>query len=183
LVAVIFTHLGLVLFLAWGIEKPQLERVWELHHELKIGTLGKLDQEDHRLLSAAMGRHPNLAEELLSDGRQIGLVSAQTYGWLETEQATALRAASAKGPCRAHFEVSIPNDALPLTIKLAGSSWHKDLSIERQGTSSFELPPNDGKDEIIDLQITTSGPHDEVATLGVRVDFSCASEQKAKGHD
>src|SRR5690606_24037691 len=48
--AVLFTNIALVAFLFWGFREPALHRVWELHHELEIGTVGKLSSEDHALL-------------------------------------------------------------------------------------------------------------------------------------
>ena len=180
--ALVVVHLALVLFLAWGFKKPPLERVWELHHELKIGEIGKLKSKDRTLLSAELHKYGELADALLSEG-DIGVISAHTYGWLETPEATIIRSAAASGACDINFEVSMPEEALPLAVKLTASDWSKELSIKQQGLTSFHLPKTANAPEVIDLEVTASGAHDEVATLGVRVSFTCenaGARQKPK---
>ena len=177
--ALVLIHVALVLFLAWGFQKPALERVWELHHALKIGEIGKLKSKDHSLLSKALERHAELAEALVSEG-SIGVISAHTYGWLETPEATIIRSKAAGDACDIKFDVSIPDEALPVSVKLAGFGWTQDLSIKKQGSTSFRLPKPTRAPEIIDLEVAASGGHDEVATLGVSVDFACEGDAQRK---
>jgi len=131
------------------------------------------------LLSEAMQRHAELAGALLPEG-VIGVISAHTSGWLETPEATIIRSKGAKNPCLVKFEVSMPDEALPITVKFTGDRWSQDFSIKRQGLSSFTLPPAKSAPEVIGLELSTSGSHDEVATLGVRVDFACEADSKPK---
>jgi hypothetical protein len=42
-VAVCATYVLAAAFLVWGFATPDLDRVWALHHELKIGKLGAPD--------------------------------------------------------------------------------------------------------------------------------------------
>src|SRR5690606_25534990 len=76
-------HVGLVSYLIWGLSKPPLERVGEVHPELMFGRVGRLEPSDAELLSSALRRHPGLAAALL-DKEPLGLVSAHSAGWLET---------------------------------------------------------------------------------------------------
>src|SRR5690606_21036965 len=175
-------YAGLAVFLAWGLSKPPLEREWELHHELKIGLVGKLAAKDHELLNAALLRHADLADALLSEGN-IGVVSAHSQGWLETPQATIIRAASAPHPCELRLETRIPDELLPLRVKLRGEGWQHRLDIRNQGVTKYTLPKAPPGAEIITLEAKTKEREQDIVTLGIRVGFSCASAKRSEAHD
>lgn len=181
-VAILFTNVALMAFLFWGLQKPALHRVWELHHELKIGAVGQLSPKDHALLNAELVEHTELAQALLSEGA-IGLISANSNGWLETPDATAIRAAGAGADCVMNLRVKIPDDALPLTIEARGSGWQRRMSITRQGENRIPLPDAGGVPEIITLIVTSKATDSEIATLGVRVTFECAPGEAGAGDD
>jgi len=178
-VGILLTNLGLVLFLAWGFRTPPLHRIWELHHELKIGKRGKLKAEDRALLDAAMKRHARLARELLSENEKIGLVSANASGWLETPDATIIRSKAASA-CSMLLQVKIPEDALPLKIEVRGRSWERRVTVQEQGTTKLDLPDLEGDPEVITLKVASKDSRDEVATLGLRVSFECRGPKTAK---
>ena len=178
--AILLTNLALAAFLIWGFQKPPLHRVWELHHELKIGAVGKLSPQDHALLSTELHEHAELAGALLSEG-SIGLVSANSDGWLETPDATVIRSAKAGAPCIMNLHVKIPDDALPLAVEVSGSGWQRSLSIGRQGVTRLPLPNTEAAPEIITLAVVAKGSDAEVATMGVRVTFDCVSAKGARG--
>lgn len=182
-VAIVLTNAALVVFLAWGFRTPPLERVWELHHELKIGALGKLNAKDHALLSAALTRHAKLADGLLPDGQNIGLLSANSAGWLETADATILRSRRAGSSCALVLGVKIPEVALPLGIDVSGRKWQRQLKITRQGSTRLALPKARGGPEIITLQTATKDRREQVATMGLHVGFDCENTANEGGHD
>jgi hypothetical protein len=182
-VAIVLTNSALVAFLAWGFHTPKLHRVWELHHDLKIGTLGKLERGDYQLLDEAMTRHVELARGLLSDGEDIGLVSANSAGWLETPDATIIRTRAAGSSCVMVLDVKIPENALPLEIKVSGRHWERRVSLAKQGSTKLPLPELKGGAEIITLKVTSKDSRDEVATLGLRVGFECRGTKAEGGHD
>ena len=179
--AIVLSNAALVAFLAWGFRTPTLHRIWELHHELKIGTVGKLNERDRSLLNAAMARHGELAHGLLSDGENIGLISANSSGWLETPDATILRTPQAGSKCVMRLDVKIPDNALPLEIEIEGRGWERQLSIKKQGRTPLPLPAMTGSAEIITLKVTSKDSRDEVATLGLRIGFECAVKQRGSG--
>lgn len=168
----ISVHLGLAAYLLWGFAEPPLERVWELHHALKIGQLGRLERQDAELLRAAMVRHPSLAESLLGEG-QLGLVSAHSRGWLETPDATALRTARAHDPCSMEVEARMPSEAFPVTIDVVSREWRARVVLQEPGTNTLSLPEGHGAAEVISLHTSTHAPHDDGETLGVRLGFTC----------
>jgi hypothetical protein len=182
-VAVLLTNAALVAFLAWGFQQPPLDRVWELHHELKIGALGKLGSDDRALLHATMARYPALASALFSQGEVIGLLSANSQGWLETPDATILRSPLAGRSCSMVLDVKIPDHALPLKIDVEGLRWHRHLDIAHQGSSRLLLPELENGPEIITLAVASKASRDEVATLGLRVRFECAEKREPGKHD
>lgn len=182
-VAILFTNAAVLAFLAWGFQQPPLDRVWELHRELKIGAIGKLGSEDRSLLHAAMARHPALASALFSQGEAIGLLSANSQGWLETPDATVLRSSVAGRSCVMVLDVKIPDHALPLAIDVEGWKWQRRLNVARQGNSRLPLPELADDAEIITLGVVSKASRDEVATLGVRVSFECARKSRKGTHD
>ena len=177
-VAIVATNAALVAFLAWGFRQPPLDRVWELHHELKIGAVGKLASDDRSLLEVAMARYPSLASALFSQGETLGLLSANSQGWLETPDATVLRSARAGRSCVMLLDVKIPDHALPLAIEVEGERWRRHLEIARQGSTRLPLPELEAGAEIITLGVVSKQSRDEVATLGVRVSFECAAKSE-----
>jgi hypothetical protein len=181
-VFVLLSNLLLVAFLAWGFQKPPLDRVWELHHELKIGALGKLDADDHSLLSSAMTRHRNLAEGLLSDGEHIGVISANWSGWLESPDATIIRSARAGPSCVILLDARVLHPALPLDIEVSGRQWQRRVTMEAPGSRELPLPATDGP-EIITLRMTSKGAHGDEAALGLHVAFECRKRQRGGEHD
>jgi hypothetical protein len=76
-------------FFLWGAGEPELDRVWRLLHELKIGKRERLRGADLRLLRETLARYPDLGPSLL-DNEPAGLVSANTGGWVETRRAYIL---------------------------------------------------------------------------------------------
>lgn len=170
--ALIVVHVGLVAFLLWGFATPPLERVWELHHTLKIGKLGRLEPRDVELLRTAMANHPQLAESLLGEG-QLGLVSAHSRGWLETPEATVLRSARAPDQCSMQVEARMPTDAFPVTVDAEGRGWRARVTLKEPGVKSLSLPKGHGVAEVISLSTSTHAPHEDGDTLGVRLGFEC----------
>ncbi|MHC5038335.1 MAG: hypothetical protein ACYTHM_13555 [Planctomycetota bacterium] len=81
--------LALALFFLWGLRVPELDRVWHILHELKIGRTQRLTPSELVLLRRTLARYPNLGPSLLDD-RPAGLISAHTGGWVETERAILL---------------------------------------------------------------------------------------------
>lgn len=175
-IAIVLTNAALLTFLAWGFRQPALDRVWELHHELKIGAVGKLASEDRSLIEVAMGKYPALASALFSQGEAVGLLSQNSQGWLETPDATVLRSSLAGRACAMLLDVKIPDHALPLEIEVEGERWRRQLEISRQGSTRLQLPELQAGAEIITLGVLSKQSRDEVATLGVRVSFECASK-------
>lgn len=172
-------HVGLLAFLIWGLTKPPLERVWELHHELKIGRVGRLETPDAELLSSALRRHPRLAAALL-DKEPLGLVSAHSAGWLETAEATVLRSVDAADPCKMELEVRMPNEAFPVSIEVAAQGWGERVVMQDSGATWLALPKGSGAAEIISLIVRTRTPRQDGETLGVRAGFACAKRASAE---
>jgi len=76
-------------FFLWGASEPELDRVWRLLHELKIGKRETLKQRDLALLRALLAEYPRMGRSILDD-EPAGLISAHTGGWAETRRAYIL---------------------------------------------------------------------------------------------
>lgn len=79
LVVVVLTCLS---FFAWGLAKPDLDEVWRLQLELKVGRRAPLSSQEMGLLQRALCEHPSLADALVDEGRS-GLISANRDGAIE----------------------------------------------------------------------------------------------------
>ncbi len=157
-------------FFAWGLTTPPLDRVWELHHQLKTGTAYALTRADHELLSGALERHPALAEALLPSG-QIGIISAQRDGWVDTPEVTILRTARATLTQRIVLEVQTPPQHLPFRATLVGPGWQRAVEVQARGTLALELPAPGGAPELLSLKLEGAGLRADSSSIAVRVSF------------
>lgn len=169
-VAVCAAYLLVAAFFAWGFSTPDLDRVWTLHHELKIGRLSKLRAADRVLLEECMARHPRLARELLN-GDEIGIISAHGDGWLATPTATVLRTAQAQEYRSLALEVQTPRDLLPFRIVVKGNGWEKQQEVDQQGQFEIDLPPVPETPEVIEVRMRGRAFEPDPSILGVRVRF------------
>jgi hypothetical protein len=168
--AVCATYFGVAAFLLWGLSTPTLDRAWRLHHELKLGLRGAPKQDDLGRLRDALERYPSLAGALLPEG-EIGLISAEREGWLETPEATILRTAEAK-PRLMRIEVGTPIDLLPFAIDVEGEGFERRVHAKDHGVLEVTLPPTNGRAELIVLRLKGKKLRADPSVLNVRVTFA-----------
>lgn len=159
-----------VAFFAWGLSTPPLDRIWRLHHELKIGRVYDLSRDDRELLLAAMSRHGKLATALLSSG-EIGIVSAHRDGWIDTPSVTIIRTPRAAAVTGIVLDVQTPPQHIPYDLELHGLGWVQKRRIEERGLARLELPPPSAQPELITLKLVGPGLRADPSSLGVRVTF------------
>jgi hypothetical protein len=174
-IIVCLTYAFTIAFFLWGFSTPDLDRVWTIHHELKIGKMQKLKGNDRRILQASMQRHPNLARALLK-GQQIGIISENSLGWISTPTVTILRTSISENNLRLALDVQTPDDLIPFSIglRIAGFQGivHTDkLAITEQGTYSFVLPQPGAGPEIIEIKLKDNKFEADPSMLGIRISF------------
>ena len=167
---IVLTYSLTLAFFAWALTTPPLDRVWELHHQLKTGSAYALSRGDRELLSSALERHPALAEALLSAG-QIGIISAQRDGWVDTPEVTILRTPRATLTQRILLEVQTPPQHLPLRATLAGPGWQRALEVLARGTLALELPAAGALPELLSLKLEGPGLRADPSSIAARVTF------------
>jgi hypothetical protein len=160
---------GCFAFLAWGSSQPPLERVWELHHELRIGRTVQLAERDRQILTDALTRHPRLGAALLSAG-QIGILSAAHDGWLETPDVTLLRTPRSLAR-RIVLEVPANAPHVPERVSLTGANFRSELATPGPGSFAFILPPPAPAAEILLLKLEGAGFTARRAPLDLRLRF------------
>jgi hypothetical protein len=74
------TYAGLVGLLAWGFATPDLDRVWTLYHELRIGRRPPLSHNDWQLLRRTVEEQPDLARR--TDRRPASGSTERSPRWL-----------------------------------------------------------------------------------------------------
>lgn len=168
--AVCATYLLVAAFFVWGFSTPDLDRVWTLHHELKIGKLLKLKAGDRALVEDCMARHPRLARDLL-DGAEIGVISANSDGWIATPTATILRTGQAGEYRSLTLEIQTPRDLLPYRIVVRGRDFEKPREVDEQGRLEIDLPPVPQTPEVIEVRMRGRSFEPDPSILGVRVGF------------
>lgn len=171
--AVCCTYLLAFGFVAWGLSTPTLDRVWTLHHELKVGLRGAPKDGDLARMRDALERYPSLSSALLPEG-EIGLISAHREGWLETPDATILRTAKAKERLL-RIEVGTPLDLLPFAIDLDGKGFDRQAQATEHGVLELSLPPVKGKAELLVLHLRGKKLRADPSVLNVRVTFAEAA--------
>jgi hypothetical protein len=167
---VIATYVLSISFFAWGLSTPPLDRVWQLHHELKIGRLYKLSREDRQLLLSAMADHPSLAAALLDSG-QAGIVSSHRDGWIDTPHVTIIRTPRSPASLRLVLDVQTPDQYIPYEIEVDGNGWEKQAHVEARGTLTVELPPPAAQPELITLKIKGKELRADPSSIALRVTF------------
>ena len=172
---VVATYVLTLAFFAWGLSTPPLDRVWHLHHELKVGRIYKLSKEDRQLLTSAMQRHPTLAAALLDSG-QAGIISAQRDGWIDTPFVTLIRTPRSPASLRVVFDVQTPLEYIPDNIEIDGAGWERKLSVEARGTLVVELPAPPREPELIIIKIKGDELRADPASIGVRISFDPAQD-------
>ena len=168
--AVCATYVLVAAFFVWGFSTPDLDRVWTLHHELKIGKLMKLKSKDRVLLEECMARHPRLAGDLL-DNAKIGIISAHSEGWIATPTATILRTVKAGKYRSLILGIQTPRDLLPYRIVVRGRGWKKAREISEQGRLEIDLPPVPKTPEVIEVRMRGQPFEPDPSVLGVRLRF------------
>ncbi len=168
-VAVCIVHVLAISFFVWGFGTPPLDRVWTLHHLLKIGATEQLDPDDKALLQSAMTRHERLAENLIGDG-QVGIISAHMDGWVETRWVTIIRTPEATERT-IELDVQTPKDVLPFSLKVYGNNWNKSIDITKQGFVEIAVPKPPGTPEIIELHFKGEGMESDPSVLGTKIRF------------
>ena len=139
-VAVCATYLLVAAFFVWGFTTPDLDRVWTINHEMKIGKLKKLKASDRALLEDCMARYPRLAPRALLRGKEIGVFSAHSEGWIATPTATILRTEKAGRYRALILEIQTPRDLMPYEIVVRGRGWDQRLEVAEQGVLEVDLP-------------------------------------------
>jgi hypothetical protein len=163
-------------FFAWGLSTPPLDRIWRMHHELKIGRLWRLSRDDRQLLLSALAEHPPLAQALLDAG-QAGIISANRDGWIDTPQVTILR--TPRSPANLHLvlDIETPPQHIPYEVEIAGTDWERKLKVEAQGMLSIELPPPPRVPEMVTLVLKGDELRADPSSLGVRITFDPPRDQ------
>jgi hypothetical protein len=177
---VCLVYLGVFAFFAWGLRRPDLDRIWFLNHELKIGERVELGDGEIGLLLRAMDRHPGLCAALIRG--DIDIISAHTEGFLETETSYMLRAGASKAgtlvlSCRG------PREAWPVRVSLrgirtGGERKLGDYVVEKPGDLSIALGEA-VEPEIFELRTSPSGDReDEVMDPGPAASIRVSYEKK-----
>lgn len=170
-ICIIATYTLVLLFFGWGLQTPDLDKIWTLHHLLKIGQKAQLTEDEKQLLNQAMDRHNELARDLL-DNQEIGIISAHKSGWIATRTATILRTQQATDVANLALNVHTPNDLYPFSIQLTGKNWNKTLKIEKSGKHVVDLPKPEHHSEIIEVTLKGKGLDPDPSILGTQILFS-----------
>lgn len=173
LVAVVLVHVGLVGFLVWGFAQPPLDRVWELSHALHVGKVGTLAERDRDLLMATVARHPRLTESLLSE-HEVGIVSANTLGWLETPDATVLVSAKARPPCSMRVSTRGAR-AFPAKFEVSGTGWRQELVVPDARGAEMTFPTS-GRVDVVEVRSS----NENSAVDAVHLDLSCGKKAEPR---
>lgn len=172
--AIVLTYLLTASFFAWGLSTPPLDRVWQLHHQLKTGDVYALTAQDRELLVSSMARHPELAQALLSSG-QVGIISAHRDGWIDTPEVTIVR--TPRSVARSILlEIQTPPEHIPYRLQVKARDWQRTLEVKARGALTVELPPAPPVAELLTLKLEGAGLRADSSSLAVRIRFEPSEE-------
>lgn len=165
----VLIHVVAVGFLVWGFSTPRLDRIWTLHHQLKIGDVSKLNDEDQTLLESTIVDHPTLARALISRG-DVGVISANRDGWIETPFVTLVRT----GDSKTHelwLNVETSPEHLPFKVELESKTWKHVVEVTERKEYVVQLPPTSGKAEVIVANVKGKRFKNDPSILGIQIHF------------
>lgn len=168
--AVGLTYTFAAAFFAWGFTTPDLDRIWFLHHELKIGSVYEIKKRDRKMLLEAMARYKDLARALLPSG-EIGIISENSDGWIATPVVTILRTPQSHMTKRMRFDIRTSKTLLPYSIAIRGTAFKRKLEVRKQGYLDFQLPNVPQKPEIITVRLQERDFLADPSVLGIRIQF------------
>jgi hypothetical protein len=175
---VVVTYALSVAFFAWGLSPPALDRIWQLHHELKIGRVYKLSKDERKLFLSAMVKHPALAGALLDSG-EAGIISANRDGWIDTPHVTIIRTPRSPVNLRLLVDVETPSQYIPYEVEIDGTGWERELSVQARGLIVIELPPPPAQPEIVTFKIKGDELRADPASLGLRITFDPPQDDRS----
>jgi hypothetical protein len=174
-VTVILVNSLALAFFLWGFSTPDLDRVWTLHHELKIGSMEGLSRSDRELLNRALARWPRLARSLL-DERDIGLISEHSDGWIDTPTAVVLRTPQSRRFRFLVLDVQTAADLMPCSMVVSGERWKRKKRLSEHQRLEIELPEAPGHPEVITVALRGRSLPSDASALGLRIRFSDSRE-------
>src|SRR5690606_29639913 len=133
------------------------------------GDVAKLKHEDHELLVGALRDYPTLAQALIPRG-DIGVISANRNGWLETPFVTLVRTGDAKTQ-ELLVNIETSPEHLPFRIEFEGSNWRQDLEVTELKEYRVALPPSTGVAELISGNVKGKRFKNDPSILGIQVHF------------
>lgn len=165
----VLIHVAAVGFLVWGFSTPRLDRIWTLHHQLKIGDVSKLDNEAQTLLEGTLIDHPTLARALISRG-DIGVISANRNGWIETPFVTLVRTGDSK-TTELLLNIETSPEHLPFKVELESKTWKHVVEVTERKEYVVQLPPPSGKAEVILGNVKGKRFKNDPSILGIQIHF------------
>ncbi len=131
-----------LLFFAWGLSTPRLDRVWRLSLELRLGRKKPLSHGDFSSLQRSLCEHPELAEDFL-EGRAMRLISAHRDGLVGGTYAYLVRRA---GSPALGVEISVPESGKKREIALRARTAGEHADGRAAPGEPFTFtPPGQGK--------------------------------------
>jgi len=164
------TYSFAAVFFIWGFTAPDLDHIWYLHHELKIGRVYELKKRDQKMLLRAMAHYKDLARALLPSG-EIGIISENSDGWIATPVVTILRTPESGKAKRMRFDIRTSEARLPYAISIRGTGFRRKLEVRKQGYLDFQLPAVAQKPEIITVRLQERDFLADPSVLGIRIQF------------
>lgn len=168
-VLIVLVHCAAAALLIWGFSTPRLDRVWTLHHQLKIGDVSKLKDDERQLLERTLVDHSTLAKALISRG-DIGVISANRDGWIETPFVTLVRTGDARTR-EILLNVETSPEHLPFKVEFEGKGWQRVLEVDERKEYRLELPPSSGVAEVIVANVKGKRFKNDPSILGIQVHF------------
>jgi hypothetical protein len=118
----------LVSFLAWGYQRPDLERGWYVLQNMQRDNFSGLAASDVRTLRQLLQKYPQFVRALI--GRSpVGFVEPTDDGWMALPKAHAVAQAATSMPFKVLVECRAPTSVYPVSVTLEMSGAREVLEF------------------------------------------------------
>lgn len=127
LLAVSYTVL--VSFLAWGYQRPELERGWYVLQHMQRDNFIGLAASDVHTLKQLLQKYPQFVRALI--GRSpVGFVEPTNDGWMSLPEAHAVAQAATSVPLQVRIDCRAPKSAYPVSVTFTTSEAREALEFK-----------------------------------------------------
>ncbi|HMA92171.1 MAG TPA: hypothetical protein VKP30_05765 [Polyangiaceae bacterium] len=155
--AIVVSYTTLVALIAWGWQKPQLEKAFGILNRSDLEDNVEYSPKEIRVLEQVWGRHPGFSRALLGKGSAKFIERTQPGGWLNRPSAHLAIKPEAGQPTRLTLEAQGKPSDFPIRIRLSGKGQERQVELASEDPMPLEWSTSDLKEpSILNVEVTAN---------------------------